>query len=154
MVSDQFLSSGVTRAPLALFRSGPYRLTSGRSFRLVAGPFLLAGSRPGAPAEELRDIPTLQGEHTVMLVLAYDRRMKTTVYATAAVAGRPQVSHFSGRPSMLPPPWELTAYAESPFTSQPPPKTAPSVRVVKTRSRHSDTGTDRPAVFVWGGRRV
>ena len=38
-----------------------------------------------------------------MLVLAYDRRMETTVYATAAVAGRPQVSHFSGRPSMLPP---------------------------------------------------
>ena len=103
MVSDQFLSTGVRRAPLALFRSGPSRLTSGRSFRLVAGPFLLAGSRPGAPAEELRDIPTLQGEHTVMLVLAYDRRMKTTVYATAAVAGRPQVSHFSGRPSMLPP---------------------------------------------------
>ena len=103
MVSDQFLSTGVRRAPLALFRSGPSRLTSGRSFRHVAGPFLLAGSRPGAPAQELRDIPTLQGEHTVMLVLAYDKRMKTTVYATAAVAGRPQVSHFSGRPSVLPP---------------------------------------------------
>ena len=29
--------------------------------------------------------------------------METTVYATAAVDGRPQVSHFSGRPSMLPP---------------------------------------------------
>ena len=101
MVSDQFLSTGVRRAPLSLFRSGPSRLTSGRSFRLVAGPFLLAGSRPGAPAEELRHIPTLQGEHTVILVLAYDRRMKTTVYATAAVAGRPHVSHFSGRPRML-----------------------------------------------------
>ena len=38
-----------------------------------------------------------------MLVLPYDRRVETTVYATAAVAGRPQVSHCSGRPSMLPP---------------------------------------------------
>ena len=38
-----------------------------------------------------------------MLVLAYDRRVETPVYATAAVAGRPQVSHCSGRPSMLPP---------------------------------------------------
>ena len=38
-----------------------------------------------------------------MLVLAYDRRMETTVYATAAVAGRPQVSHCSGRPSILHP---------------------------------------------------
>ena len=38
-----------------------------------------------------------------MLVLAYDRRMETPVYATAAVAGRPQVSHGSSRPSMLPP---------------------------------------------------
>ena len=101
MVSDRFLYTSVRRVPLALFRSGPSRLTSGRSFRLVAGPFLSAGSRPGAPAEELRYIPTRQGEHTVMLVLAYDRRMKTTMYATAAVAGRPQVCHFSGRPRML-----------------------------------------------------
>ena len=38
-----------------------------------------------------------------MLVLAYDRRMETTVYATAAVAGRPQVCHCSSQPSMLPP---------------------------------------------------
>ena len=103
MVSGRFRSTGVRRVPLALFRAGPSRLTSGRSSRLVAGPFLLAGSRPGAPAEELRYIPTRQGEHTVMLVLAYDRRMETPVYATAAVSGRPQVSHCSGRPSMLPP---------------------------------------------------
>ena len=39
-----------------------------------------------------------------MLVLPYDRRVETTVYATAAVAGRPQVCHCSDRPSMLPPP--------------------------------------------------
>ena len=103
MVSDRFLSTGVRRAPLALLRSGPSRVTSGRSTRLVAGPFLLSGSRPGAPAEELRYISTREGEHTVILVLVYDRRMETTVYATAAVDGRPQVSHFSGRPSMLPP---------------------------------------------------
>ena len=37
----------------------------------------------------------------VMLVVAYDKRVETPVYATAAVAGRPQVCHFSGRPRML-----------------------------------------------------
>ena len=58
------LSICVRRAPLALFRAGHSRLTSGRSSRLVAGPFLLAGSRPGAPAEELRYIRTWHGEHT------------------------------------------------------------------------------------------
>ena len=36
-----------------------------------------------------------------MLVVAYDRRVETPVYATAAAAGRPHVSHFSGRPRML-----------------------------------------------------
>ena len=103
MVSDRFLSTGVRRAPLAVFRAGASRLTSSRSSRLVAGPFLLAGSRPGAHAGELLYIPTRQGEHTIMLVLAYGRRMETPVYATAAVAGRPQVCHCSSRPSMLPP---------------------------------------------------
>ena len=104
VVSDRFLSTGVRPVRLALLRAGRSRLTCGRPCRLVSGPFLWAGSRPGAHAEALRFTPTRQGEHTVMLVLAYDRRMETTVYATAAVAGRPQVSHFSGRPSMLPPP--------------------------------------------------
>ena len=38
-----------------------------------------------------------------MLVLAYDRRVETPVYATAAPAGRPQVSHGRWRPSTLHP---------------------------------------------------
>ena len=108
VVSDRFLSTGARPVPLALFRAGPSRLTSGRSSRLVSGPFVLAASRPRAPAEELRYIPTRQGEHTVMLVLAYDRRMETPVHAIAALAGRPHVSHCSGRPSMLSP-WGLTS---------------------------------------------
>ena len=107
MVSGRFRSTGVRRIPLALFRAGPSPLTSGWSFRLVAGPFLLAGSRTGAPAE-LRYIPTRQGEHTVMLVLAYDRRIETPVHAIAALVGSPHVSHCSGRPSMLSP-WGLTS---------------------------------------------
>ena len=101
VVSDRFLSTGARPVPLALFRAGPSRLTSGRSFRLVSGPFVLAASRPRAPAEELRYIPTRQGEHTLLLVLAYDRNMETTVHATAAVPGRAQVNHCSGRHRML-----------------------------------------------------
>ena len=38
-----------------------------------------------------------------MLVLAYDRRIETSVHATAALAGRPQVSHGRCRPSTLHP---------------------------------------------------
>ena len=102
MVSDRFLSTGARPVPLALFRAGPSRLTSGRSFRLVSGPFVLAASRPRAPAQELRYIPTRQGEHTLLLVLAYDRNMETTVHATAAVPGRAQVNHCSGRHRMYP----------------------------------------------------
>ena len=101
MVSGRFRSTGVRRVPLALFRAGPSRLTYGRSFRLVSGPFVLAASRPRAPAQELRYIPTRQGEHTLLLVLAYDRNMETTVHATAAVPGRAQVNHCSGRHRML-----------------------------------------------------
>ena len=98
VLSDRFLSTGIRPVRLALLRAGPYRLTCGRSCRLVSGPFLLAGSSPGARAEELGFIPTRQGEHTVTLVLAYDRSMETPVHAPAAVARRPRVSHCTGRP--------------------------------------------------------
>ena len=98
VLSDRFLSTGIRPVRLALLRAGPSRLTCGRSCRLVSGPFLLAGSRPGAHAEELRFIPTRQVEHTVTLVLAYDRSMETPVHAPAAVARRPRVSHCTGRP--------------------------------------------------------
>ena len=98
VLSDRFLSTGIRPVRLALLRAGPSRLTCGRSCRLVSGPFLLAGSSPGARAEELGFIPTRQGEHTVTLVLAYDRSMETPVHAPAAVARRPRVSHCTGRP--------------------------------------------------------
>ena len=153
VVSDRFLSTGARPVTLALFRAGPSRLTSGRSSRLVSGPFVLADSRPGAPADELRYIPTRQGEHTLMLVLAYDSSMETTVHATAAVPGRAQVNHCSGRHRMLYPvgadvlggaPIRLTTTEED----------APSVSLVTTASRRPDTGADCTAVFVEGGVRV
>ena len=73
VLSDRFLSTGVRPVRLALLRAGRSRLTCGRPCRLVSGPFLWAGSRPGAHAEALRFTPTRQGEHTVTLVLAHDR---------------------------------------------------------------------------------
>ena len=88
LLSSRIISRGVRPLPLAFFRAGPSRSTSGLSSRLVSGPFILASSRPGAPAEELGYIQTRQGEHTVILVLASDRSMETTVHATAAVPGR------------------------------------------------------------------
>ena len=80
-----------------------------------------------------------------MLVLAYDRRMETTVYATAAVAGRPQVSHCSGRQHVV-------SLGGAPIRLTTSDEDGPSVSLVTTRSRQADTGTDRAAVFVGGVR--
>ena len=86
-----------------------------------------------------------------MLVLAHDRRMETPLYATAAVAGRPQVCHCSSRPSMLPP-LGANLLGGAPIRLTTPDEDGPSVSMVTTRSRQADTRTDRTAVFAAGGR--
>ena len=83
-----------------------------------------------------------------MLVPVHDRRTETPVYATA---GRPRVSHCSGRPSIWHP-LGANILGGAPIRLTTSDEDAPSVSLVTTRSRQADTGTDSTAVFVGGGR--
>ena len=69
------------------------------------------------------------------------------MHATAALAGRPQVSHCSGRQHVV-------SLGGAPIRLTTSDEDGPSVSLVTTRSRQADTGTDRilrPCLCV-GGR--
>ena len=116
LLSRRILSRGVRPFPVHRCPAGSSRLVSGRPLSIdlrsvistCCRPVPLGCFPPRCTAEQLRYIPSRQGEHTVMLVLAYDRRIETPVHAIAALAGRPHVRHCSGRHSMMSP-WGLTS---------------------------------------------
>ena len=112
LLSRRIISCGVRPIPLHWCPAGSSRLASVRplssDFRsfnsTCCGPVPLVWFPPRCTRRGVALYLDPRGRaYSNTRAGVHDRRMETTVYASTAVDGRPQVSHFSGRHSMLPP---------------------------------------------------
>ena len=112
LLSRRILSRGVRPIPLHWCPAGSSRLASVRplssDFRsfnsTCCGPVPLVWFPPRCTRRGVALYLDPRGRaYSNTRAGVHDRRMETTVYASTAVDGRPQVNHFSCRHSMLPP---------------------------------------------------
>ena len=112
LLSRRILSRGVRPLPLHRCPAGSSRLVSGGGLSIdlrsvistCCGPVPLGWFPPRCTRRGVALYLDPRGRaYSNTRAGVHDRRMETTVYASTAVDGRPQVNHFSCRHSMLPP---------------------------------------------------